>query len=168
MKKDDIVRRKKPVLYSLFLLGCICLLSGCTSVASNLSSNVSAASSKATQIVTQPTPTPDPTQAKAQQLLSKMSLNDKLAQMIMVEFLGSDYAGSGLQQMVAQQHVGGFLYQDSDGNFAWPNNTVDGTQSFSAQATADDTTAPLIAIDQEGGTVSKTSTFLDQHLLQKI
>lgn len=159
MQKDDTVRKKKPVLYSLFLLGCICLLSGCTSISSNVSSDVSAASSKATQIVAKSTPTPDPTKAKAQLLLSKMSLNDKLAQMIMVEFLGSNYATSGLQQMVAQQHVGGFLYQDSDNNFAWPNNTVGGTQSFSAQATADDTTAPLIAIDQEGGTVSKTSAF---------
>jgi beta-N-acetylhexosaminidase len=88
-----------------------------------------------------------------------MSLNDKLAQMIMVEFIGSDYAASGLQQMINQQHVGGFLYQDSDNNFQWPNNTVDGTNAFSAQASTDETIAPLIAIDQEGGTVSKTSTF---------
>ncbi|GCE20576.1 glycoside hydrolase family 3 N-terminal domain-containing protein [Dictyobacter kobayashii] len=82
-----------------------------------------------------------------------------MAQMIMVEFIGSDYTASGLQQMVAQQHVGSFLYQDSDQNFTWPNNTLDAIHAFSAKATADAPIPPLIALDQEGGTVSKTSTF---------
>ncbi|HTI15315.1 MAG TPA: glycoside hydrolase family 3 N-terminal domain-containing protein [Dictyobacter sp.] len=86
-----------------------------------------------------------------------MSQDDKLAQMIMVEYLYTDYTTSGLQQMVAQQHVGGVLYQP-DGNNNWDSNTtIASVNAFSAQIHADDITAPLIAIDQEGGVVSKTS-----------
>ncbi|GCF11521.1 glycoside hydrolase family 3 N-terminal domain-containing protein [Dictyobacter arantiisoli] len=165
MQKSVAVRKKRSTLSSLFLFTCIFLLSGCSLFSSNLSSTGSSSNSgggngsDATGAVVKPTPTPDPVKVKAQLLLKKMSQNDKLAQLIMVEFLGSDYAASSLQQMVAQQHVGGFLYQESDGNFQWPNNTIAGLQAFSAQATTDDPTAPLIAIDQEGGTVSKTSAF---------
>src|ERR1700753_1937739 len=150
MIKDDTLRRKKSVIYSLFLLSCICLLSGCTSLPASSSSNASPSSKKDTSVVVQPTPTPtpDPIITKAQLLLSKMSPDDKLAQMIMVEFIGSDYADSGLQQMVSEQHVGSFLYQDSDGNFMWPNNTVDAASAFSATASADETIPPMIAIDQ--------------------
>lgn len=153
-------RRKNPVLSSLFLGCCIFLLSGCSFFSSSASTSTSISpAAKITNISTQALAIPDPTLMKAQAILKKMSLNDKLAQMIMVEFLGSDYTASGLQQMIAQQHVGGFLYQDSDGNFKYPNNTVNATLAFSNQAIADAPLAPLIAIDQEGGLVSKTSTF---------
>lgn len=158
MRKNDAVPKKKTVFYPLFLLGCICLLSGCTSFPANSSILGNSSDVKAT-IIVKPTATPDPVKVKAQLLLKGMSLNDKLAQMIMVEFIGSDYAASGLQEMIHQQHVGSFLYQDSDNNFDWPNNTVAGASSFSAQATADETITPMIALDQEGGTVSKTSAF---------
>ncbi|GCE28167.1 glycoside hydrolase family 3 [Dictyobacter alpinus] len=162
MQRDDAVHKKRQILYSLFLLGCICLLSGCSLLSSSDSTSTSNSNSSITKpenTSITPTPTPDPMKSRAQALLSKMSLNDKFAQMIVVEYLGSSYADSGLQQMVAQQHVGGFLYQESDGNFKWPVNTIDTLHTFSAQATADAATAPLIAIDQEGGTVSKTSAF---------
>ncbi|GER91986.1 hypothetical protein KDW_61480 [Dictyobacter vulcani] len=159
MQKDYAVHKKRLTLFSLFLLSCICLLSGCSSFSSDVSSYVSPSSNNTTSNVAKPTPTPDPIKTKAQLILKKMSLNDKFAQLIMVEFIGHDYTVSGLQQMVAQQHVGSFLYQESDGNFAWPNNTVDSLHAFSAQATTDAAVAPLIAIDQEGGTVSKTSAF---------
>jgi beta-N-acetylhexosaminidase len=160
MQKDNAVYKKRiPILYSLFLICCICILGGCSSLPFNLTSSVNSAnnkasSSKATNITT---PTPDPIQVKVQSLLSKMSLNDKLAQMIIVEYVGSDYAASGLQEMVAQQHVGGVLYQP-DGNNNWDSSTtIDSVKAFSTQINADSTIAPLIAIDQEGGLVSKTS-----------
>ena len=158
MQKNDAVHMKKSIHYSLFLLSCIFLLSGCTSFPITSSTNANSIDFKAT-VVVKPTPTPDPVNTKAQLLLKDMSLNDKLAQMIMVEFIGSDYAQSGLQEMIHKQHVGSFLYQDSDNNFQWPNNTVDGAHTFAVQASADETIAPMIAIDQEGGTVSKTSAF---------
>ena len=157
--KNTIMPHKKmSALYPLFLLSCICLLSGCTSFPSNSSSNVSAASSKATQIAMKPTPTPDPTQVKAQLLLSKMSLDDKLAQMIMVDYVGTDYAATGLQQMVAQQQVGAVLYQPGtpgNGNFDYPNDLVDSISAYSAQIETDGKVSPLIAIDEEGGDVDK-------------
>jgi beta-N-acetylhexosaminidase len=112
------------------------------------------------------TPTPDATalalqkmQNRAQTILQGMSTDDKLAQLIMVEFIGSNYTASGLQQMVAQQHVGGFLYQEVNNNFTAPNDSISATKAFSEQASTDSKIAPLIAIDQEGGMVSKTEQF---------
>jgi len=88
-----------------------------------------------------------------------MSPDDKIAQMIMVEFVNTDYVSSGLQQMVAQ-HVGGVLYQpDGNGNFDASCATVACVQAYSAQIVADETIAQLIAIDEEGGLVDKASHF---------
>jgi beta-N-acetylhexosaminidase len=101
----------------------------------------------------------DPIQAKAQAILSKMSLDDKIAQMMMVQFSNTDYVSSGLQQMVAQ-HVGGVLYQQGNHNFDYPNNTIDSVHAYSAQINADDgKIAPLIAVDEEGGLVDKIGEF---------
>ncbi|BCL82418.1 glycoside hydrolase family 3 [Ktedonobacteria bacterium brp13] len=79
----------------------------------------------------------------------------------MVEFVNTDYVSSGLQQMVAQ-HVGGVLYQptiNGNNNFDASCYTITCAQAFSAQINADETIAPLIAIDEEGGEVDKVSQF---------
>jgi Beta-glucosidase-related glycosidases len=165
-------QRLWPLSFALFC----CLLvfaSGCatgttaTGHATSVQSALASPAPSATAIATaQPTPTPVPTvsaaakrQMRVQQILQGMSQDDKLAQLIVVEFIGSDYVGSGLQQMVGQQHVGGFLYQVINNNFTAPNDSVAAAHAFSAQATADSKIAPLIAIDEEGGLVSKTSGF---------
>jgi beta-N-acetylhexosaminidase len=161
MQKNDAVHKKKPIFFPLFLLSCICLLSGCTSFASNASTSASSSAVKATVIVPTPSPTPDPVKVKAQLLLNNMSLDDKLAQMIMVDYVGTDYTISGLQQMVAQQQVGAVLYQPGDPagnlNFDPPDDTIASISAYSAQIKADETITPLIAIDEEGGLVDKIS-----------
>ncbi len=92
---------------------------------------------------------------KVDQIMKGMSLDEKLGQLIMVEFFGSNYANTELPYMIGQQHVGGYLYQDVNGNFYAPTNTVDASKQFTIQANNDAKIPLLIAIDQEGGLVNK-------------
>ncbi len=92
---------------------------------------------------------------KVDQIMQGMSLDEKLGQLLMVEFFGSDYQSTQLPYMISQQYVGGFLYQPVNGNFAAPNNTMDAASQFPVQANADAKIPLLVAIDQEGGLVSK-------------
>jgi beta-N-acetylhexosaminidase len=92
---------------------------------------------------------------KVDQIMKSMTLDEKLGQLIMVEFFGSGYANTELPYMVNQQHVGGYLYQVVNGNFNAPSNTVDGSRQVTVQANNDAKIPLLIAIDQEGGQVNK-------------
>lgn len=150
----------------LFLLSLLLmLLSACTSpLGAATSVNVPKVVSTVTQATAmpQPTATPDPLQAaKASvvQLLSGMSLEQKLGQLIVVEYLGNNYQASGLQYMVAQQHVGGVLYQYVNNNFNAPNNTVAGLSAFSHQMQQDAQIPLIIGTDQEGGQVNRLQVF---------
>ncbi len=96
---------------------------------------------------------------KVEQMMRGMTLDEKMGQLIMVEFFGSDYPNTQLPYMVSQQHVGGFLYQQVNGNFYAPNNTVSGARQLPVQADTDAKIPLLVAIDQEGGYVSKLSSF---------
>lgn len=161
-------RTRRSLYFTLSLLCCLMVLL-CSCSSSAAPSGTVDHHTKATSVpVSSPTatPTPDATalalqkkQNRAQTILQGMSTDDKLAQLIMVEFIGSDYTESGLQQMVAQQHVGGFLYQEVNNNFTAPNDSISATKAFSEQASTDSKITPLIAIDQEGGMVSKTEQF---------
>ena len=117
-----------------------------------------------------PLPTPTPTlspaevllqqqQRKAQQIMQGMSLEQKLGQLIVVEYIGTDYSATGLQEMIAQQYVGGFMYQESNSNFAAPYNTIANVAALSQQAQKDARIPLLIATDQEGGLVNRLYTF---------
>ena len=136
-------KKRRSLYFSLSLLCClVVLISGCASSAtpsvssdghanaSSVSTPISTATLETTALALQKA------QDRVQTLLKGMSTDDKLAQMIMVEFIGSDYAGSGLQQMVMQQHVGGFLYQEINHNFTTPNDSISATKAFSEQAIA--------------------------------
>jgi beta-N-acetylhexosaminidase len=96
---------------------------------------------------------------KARQILQSMSLDQKLGQLIIVEYLGTDYQASGLQQMIAQQFVGGFLYQTVNHNFDPPYNVISNVDEFSKQTQADAQIPLLIATDQEGGLVNRLQAF---------
>ncbi|GAC1390709.1 MAG: beta-N-acetylhexosaminidase [Ktedonobacteraceae bacterium] len=96
---------------------------------------------------------------KVDQIMQGMSLDEKLGQLLMVEFFGSGYQNTELPYMVSQQHVGGFLYQRVNGNFYAPNNTVSSASQIPVQANTDAKIPLLVAIDQEGGQVSKLSDF---------
>src|SRR6266568_8518463 len=97
--------------------------------------------------------------AKVQKIMAGMSLDQKLGQLIVVEYLGNSYQGSGLQYMITQQFVGGFMYQESNHNFETPYDTINQNASLSRR-TMDDARVPLlIATDQEGGQVNRLYTF---------
>ena len=117
-----------------------------------------------------PQPTPTPTlnpaaallqqqQNKVHQIMQGMSLDQKLGQLIVVEYIGTDYAATGLQEMVAQQFVGGFMYQESNHNFDAPYDAVANVNALSEQAQKDAHIPLLIATDQEGGLVNRLYKF---------
>ena len=97
--------------------------------------------------------------ARVHQIMQGMSLEQKLGQLIMVEYLGNSYQDSGLQSMISQQYVGGFMYQQSNNNFDAPDNTISNVAAFSQQAMQDAQIPLLIATDQEGGLVNRLYTF---------
>jgi beta-N-acetylhexosaminidase len=101
---------------------------------------------------------------RVSRLLAAMTLEQKLGQLIMVEYIGSSYEASGLQQMITQQLVGGYLYQPINQNFDAPNNTSSNATAFSARSQADARTPLLIAVDQEGGLVNKLGDFFGEAL----
>lgn len=109
-----------------------------------------------------PAATPDPlraTQARVLQLIAGMSLEQKLGQLIVVEYLENNYRASGLQHMVEQQYVGGLLYQASNGNFSAPYNTINALAALSRRVQQGAKIPLLIGTDQEGGQVNRLLTF---------
>jgi beta-N-acetylhexosaminidase len=107
--------------------------------------------------------TPEDSLARAEvrvsQIMAGMSLDQKLGQLIVVEYLGNDYQGSGLQEMVVQQYVGGIIYQEVNHNFEAPDKTVEGLAAFSNQLQQDAKIPLLIGTDQEGGQVNRLAVF---------
>ena len=97
--------------------------------------------------------------ARVQQIMAGMSLDQKLGQLIMLEYLGNSYEGSGLQYMIAKQFVGGFMYQESNHNFEAPYDNINHVASFSLRAMNDAHIPLLIATDQEGGQVNRLYVF---------
>jgi beta-N-acetylhexosaminidase len=93
------------------------------------------------------------------QLLAGMSLDQQLGQLIVVEYLGNSYQGSGLQYMVTQQYIGGILYQFVNHNFTAPQNTVSGMAAFSQRVQQDAKIPLLLGTDQEGGQVNRLAVF---------
>jgi beta-N-acetylhexosaminidase len=97
--------------------------------------------------------------AKVQQIMAGMTLDQKLGQLLIVEYIGNSYAGTQLQYMIAKQYVGGFLYQDSNHNFEPPYNIIGNVADFSHQAMSDAQIPLLIGTDQEGGLVNRLYVF---------
>ncbi len=97
--------------------------------------------------------------AKVDEIMRGMSLEQRLGQLLLVEYLGQDYQASGLQEMISQQFVGGFMYQESNHNFEAPYDKASKVLAFSQQAMQDARLPLLIATDQEGGLVNRLRTF---------
>ncbi len=97
--------------------------------------------------------------AKVQQIMAGMSLDQKLGQLLIVEYLGNSYTGTELQYMIAKQYVGGFLYQESNHNFEQPYNNISNVTDFSRQSMSDARIPLLIGTDQEGGLVNRLNVF---------
>jgi beta-N-acetylhexosaminidase len=97
--------------------------------------------------------------AKVQQIMAGMTLDQKLGQLLIVEYIGNSYTGTELQYMIAKQYVGGFLYQESNHNFEPPYNNISSVANFSHQSMSDAKIPLLIGTDQEGGLVNRLYVF---------
>lgn len=155
-----------------FVICCILLfLSGCSNVFNGIASTDA---SQATPTLPIASATLSPTRirtdsnvespleaqlAKVQQIMAGMTLDQKLGQLIIVEYIGNNYAGTELQYMIAKQYVGGFLYQESNHNFEPPYNVISNVADFSRQAMSDAKIPLLIGTDQEGGLVNRLYVF---------
>lgn len=101
------------------------------------------------------TPEPDALKAKINGILSGMTTQEKLGQLVMFGFTGSNNPGSAYAQLFADGNVGNIcLYganiasADSDGGFRRAEKLIDAVESNH------DTGVPLlVAIDVEGGSV---------------
>jgi beta-N-acetylhexosaminidase len=96
--------------------------------------------------------------AKIQKIMASMTLDQKLGQLIVVEYIGNSYQ-NGLQYMISQQFVGGFMYQESNHNFDAPYDVASQVNALSQQAMQDAKVPLMIATDQEGGLVNRLYKF---------
>lgn len=163
---------KKPVHYFIVILcSMVIFLSGCSGLLPDTSSTLTP-----TQTIARPTPTLQsvqpksdshgiPTEAlarsqleKVQRIMAGMTLEQKLGQLIVVEYLGNNYQ-NGLQYMISQQFIGGYMYQESNHNFDPPYNVASQVDALSQQAMHDAKIPLMIATDQEGGLVNRLSRF---------
>jgi beta-N-acetylhexosaminidase len=149
---------------TLFLAGCSALLANANTVPTAAASNKKP-SPTALPISTKSDSHGIPTEAitraelaKIQHIMASMSLGQKLGQLIVVEYLGNNYQ-NGLQYMISQQFVGGFMYQESNHNFNPPYNVEGNVYALSQQAMQDAKIPLIIATDQEGGLVNRLYTF---------
>ena len=104
---------------SAFVLMLCCLLvilSGCVPLSSGDKSSDSKATSGSTS---KPSPTPSPTPLTnsqlAQKIVKQMSLDQKLGQMVIVEFYGATL-NSDLIHMIQEKHISGVLIENKNGN----------------------------------------------------
>ncbi len=171
IRSTDGTRRTVELKSSSFSMLICCILLFLSSCSSLLGSVGSAAP---TRVLSKPSPSPTPARAridsaaesplkaqlaKVQQIMAGMTLDRKLGQLIIVEYLGNSYTGTGLQYMIANQYVGGFLYQESNHNFASPYDVISNVAAFSKQAMNDAKIPLLIGTDQEGGLVNRLYIF---------
>ncbi len=88
---------------------------------------------------------------KIEQLLKKMTLEEKIGQLMMVGFKGTE-KGNEITELIEQKHIGGVIYFDR--NMKSPKQVA--RLSNSLQQTANQSTHSLplmVAIDQEGGDI---------------
>src|SRR6266487_1435722 len=143
------------LMSSLFVVVLCCLLvilSGCAS----LFSGVTSSASQSTPVITlKPTPTPSPTppltnSQLAQRIVQGMSLDQKLGQMVIVEFYGATL-NSDLIQMIQGNRVSGVLIENKNGNAQTRDQLTALNKAMQAQAHI-----PLfITTDFEGGLVNE-------------
>lgn len=133
----------------LLLLACLLLLASCASSSTAVTN--SAPTATRASIVLTPQPTKSPTDSElATRIVQRMSLEEKLGQMVIVEFYGSAL-NSDLQQMIQRSHVSGVLIENKNGNAQTRAQLVAldrGVQSVAH--------VPLfISTDYEGGVVNE-------------
>ena len=131
-------------------------LSGCSSLFSGVSGTGGQEKPTVVILPTTPTPTADasPTPLSdsdlAQKIVQNMSLDDKLGQMVIVEFYGSTLTADDIQ-MVHANHVSGVLIENKNGNAQTRSQLTTLNTALQGQAQI-----PLfITTDFEGGIVNE-------------
>jgi beta-N-acetylhexosaminidase len=148
------MRTWKTKFHLATILCCLLLLiSACSIPTAQNSSPTVSATPIVTPRPTQPAPTPTPTlttTALAAAIVQKMTLDQKLGQMIVVEFYGSTL-NLDLQQMILTDHVSGVLIENKNGNAQGRTQLVALNKAMQGSASV-----PLfISTDYEGGIVNE-------------
>jgi beta-N-acetylhexosaminidase len=141
----------------ILALCCLLLvLSGCASLFSGVSGSGNQAKPTVVILPTTPTPTADASStpltdsALAQKIVQGMSLDDKLGQMVIVEFHGSTLTGDDIQ-MIHADHVSGVLIENKNGNAQTRGQLIALNTALQGQAQI-----PLFnTTDFEGGIVNE-------------
>src|SRR5947209_2712714 len=139
--------------FALILFCLLVILSGCAS----LFSGVTSSASQSTPIITlKPSPTPSPTPTPltnnhlALRIVQGMSLDQKLGQMVLIEFYGATL-NSDLIQMIQGNRVSGVLIENKNGNAQTRAQLTTLNRAMQGQAHI-----PLfITTDFEGGLVNE-------------
>jgi beta-N-acetylhexosaminidase len=137
--------------YLLLLCCLLVIFSGCNS----LFSGVSGSTSQPTPVIKlKPTPTSTPTPVTdsdlARSIVQGMTLDQKLGQMVIVEFYGATL-NSDLAQMIQGNRIGGVLIENKNGNAQTRDQLVTLNKAMQGRAHI-----PLfISTDFEGGVVNE-------------
>ena len=139
--------------FALILCCVLLILSSCVSLFSGVTGN---AVQPTPVIILKPSPSPSPTPTPltnsqlAQRIVQGMTLDQKLGQMVIVEFYGSTL-NSDLIQMIQGNRISGVLIENKNGNAQTRNQLATLNAGMQAQAHI-----PLfITTDFEGGLVNE-------------
>lgn len=95
------------------------------------------------------------TEAFSKQLIHKMSLEEKVGQLMMVHFVGEN-ANNDAQTLIQDLHIGGVIYYNWANKLSSPQQVASLSASLQDIAQSTRLQIPLfIAADQEGGVVSR-------------
>src|SRR5581483_10103035 len=126
------------------------IVSACSLAPSATSTPTPAAKKTTIAHPTTATPTPLSDEDLAARMVQAMTLDEKLGQMVIVEFYGSTLT-SDLQQMIQGNHVSGVLIENKNGNAQDRNQLIALNKAMQGQAHV-----PLfISTDYEGGVVNE-------------
>jgi beta-N-acetylhexosaminidase len=155
-RKRDAFSLRQKILIALFLLLAIVAslplwAYGAMKLAERPQAQISPAPININDIATIQPKILDPERREAifiNQMVSRMTLDQELGQMIIVEFTGSDF-NDDLQYMLVNQQVGGTIL------YAGNVETIAQTQALDAASQAHAQIPLFISTDQEGGLVNR-------------
>jgi beta-N-acetylhexosaminidase len=136
--------------HALALLCCLLMLASCASSSTSSGKPATTPTTRVVALTAQPTPATLSDADLAARMMQHMSLEEKLGQMVIVEFYGSTL-NSDLRQMIQQNHISGVLIENKN------NNTQTHSQLVALdQAMQNAAHVPLfISTDYEGGVVNE-------------
>ncbi|MFJ7640268.1 beta-N-acetylhexosaminidase [Peribacillus sp. NPDC097225] len=93
------------------------------------------------------------TDEKVEKMLEKMTLEEKVGQLMMIGFSGTEKS-TEVQEFIEEKHIGGIIYFDR--NMSSPKQVAELSNSLQESAKGSRFSLPLmVAIDQEGGAITR-------------